>query len=518
MNAPEHFDVVVVGAGSSGATLAARLTERADRRVLLLDSGPDRPPHTAGHAAGVDRVPGRDPDRLPGDSDSRVTATPVETGASGVRTQFLRGRMVGGSSALNGAYFVRPTRADLDGWAAAGHDRWSFQQLLPALRRLESDLDLGGTELHGAAGPIPVQRHKAPLHPLTAAFFGACEAAGHPEHVDLNDGGDRGWGPVPRNVDHGGRVDTAMAYLDPVRDRPNLTIRGGWAVSDLLVDRGRVVGVQRRGPSGADEVVRADQVVLCAGALGSPVLVERAFAAMDERVTSRVRRSRELSAATTLTDVDPFVSLHPAVDLYFEPVDSIDLDAAPLVQGALHHLLDSGATAEVLAICRPYGRATGVAPQDRSLSLRVSLMTARTLARRHAGSAGGWLELRGPDRWHPQDRADLREAVRSVATFATSAPLAAVITSWHGPSPSELSSDASLDRWISQRVVVSMHAAGSATMGPAGDPGAVVDQLGRVHGVDGVRIADTSILPALPSRGPACMAIAIAEHLAPTFD
>ena len=399
---------------------------------------------------------------------------------------------------MNGAYFVRPTDTDLDRWAAAGHDRWSAAALLPAFRRLERDLDLGTTSLHGGDGPVTVQRHGAPVHPLTAAFFAVCDADGHPEHADLNDGGDRGWGLVPRNVDHLGRVDTATAYLDPVRARSNLEIRGGWTVSDLAIERGRVVGVQRRGRDGRSELVHADEVVLCAGALGSPSLVER--------------------AGIGVPMADRPVALHPAVDLHFEPVARVELEGAPLVQGALHVVLDSGGVVEVLAMCRPYGRATGAAPQHRTVSLRVSLMQARTCAQRHEGSAGGWLELRSPRRWAPQDRADLRDAIRMASGLAAAAPLATLVDTWHGPSGPTLSVDDRLDEWIAERVVVSMHAAASAPMGPAGDPGAVVDQIGRVHATGGLRIADTSILPGLPSRGPACLAIAMAEHLAPTFD
>ncbi len=501
----QHYDVVVVGAGSSGAALAARLSERSDRRVLLVDGGPDR-----STAEGSSRS--RDPDRLPGDADARVTSTPVEVGRSAHQPPLVGGQLVGGSSAVNGAYFVRPTRADLDDWAARGNDRWSFDALLPAFRRLENDLDLGATELHGAGGPIPVQRGSAPIHPVTGGFFEACSAAGHDEHLDLNDGGEQGWGLVPRNVDAGGRVDTAAAYLDPARGRPNLEIRGGWAVSELLVDRDRVVGV--RGPPSSPQFATADQIVLCAGALASPQLVERAII---QRVEQRPTRSRRPRRPTIDLDNGCSVALHPAVDLYFETVEGVDLEMSPLVQGALHHVLESGATAEVLAMCRPYGRATGAAPHDRALSLRVSLMSARTRARHHTGSAGGWLELRGPGRWVPQDRDDLREAVRSATALATSGPLSALVDTWHGPGASVVSNNDALDGWIAQRLVVSMHAAGSAPMGPD-DGRAVVDQSGRVHGLEGVRIVDTSILPGLPSRGPACIAVALAEHLAPSFD
>ena len=124
----------------------------------------------------------------------------------------------------------------------------------------------------------------------------------------------------------------------------------------------------------------------------------------------------------------------------------------------------------------PTGGPRAQHPTDRALSLRVSLMSARTRARHHAGSAGGWLELGGPARWVAQDRDDLRDAVRSATALATSGPLSALIDTWHGPAASVVANDDALDEWIAQRVVVSMHAAGSAPMGPDGDGRAVVDQ------------------------------------------
>ena len=166
------------------------------------------------------------------------------------------------------------------------------------------------------------------------------------------------------------------------------------------------------------------------------------------------------------------------MELGFEPVDGVELDESPLLQGALHQPLPSGGVVELLVTCRPYGRSTGAGLDDRTLCVRVSLMTPRTRAAMHRGAAGGWLEQRWTH-WHPQDRDDLR--------------------------------------WIASRLTLSMHAAGSAPMQGRGGRG-TVDQLGRVRGLEGLRIVDTSILPDLPSRGPAYMAVAIAEHLAPTFD
>lgn len=475
----EEFDVVVVGAGSSGATLAARLSESPERRVLVVERGPAPAPGDWPRKV-------LDPDLLPGRDDSWVERTPHAVGRSGRTVDLLAGRILGGSSAVNGAYFVRPTRADLDGWAALGNDQWSHDRVLPSMRRLESDRELGDGALHGRTGPVPVTRAAAPIHPVTDAFFAACSAGGHREQVDLNGGGGVGWGMVPRNIDERGRVSTAHAYLDP-RSRPRgLSVRGGCEVHRVVIERGRAVGVEVRGPDGSASLLRAGTVVLSAGALGSPALLRR----------SGVGPAAQLQASGVPVVID-LAGLaanganHAAIDLHYEPVGAIDVTGGPLLQGALHLELRPGVTVEVMATCRSYGAATGDDPLDPTLSLRVSPMA---------------------------DGAEhLRDAVRVVVELAHSPSFSPVVARWLGPDRATCASDQALDAWIDEHVGTSMHLCATAPMGPAADRAAVVDQDGSVHGIDGLRVVDASIIPVAPTRGPACTAVVLAEHLARTF-
>lgn len=503
MSAPDdEFDVVVVGAGSSGATLAARLSEAASRRVLVVESGPDR-------LVGSGPTWLSDPDRLPPAEDPWVFHHPMELGDGGRTAELLSGRVVGGSGAVNGAYFVRPTRADLDGWAAEGNDTWAHERVLPAFRRLESDAEFGVNPLHGGTGPMPVTRRSHPLHPVTESFFSACAATGHDPHPDLNDGIGEGWGPVPRNVDHRGRVSAATAYLDPARSRENLVLRAEVTAQRVLVDRDRVSGVEITEPDGTTSVIRAATVVLCAGAVGSPSLLWRSGIGPADQV-----RAAGVPVVVDAPGVGASGRNHPAIDLLYEPVEGVDLASGPLLQGALRSTTSAGAVVELLAMCRPYGRATGDLPGDRLLSLRVSVMSDTPMVRLARGSAGTRVIAGHLD--DAAGRAALRDAVRTADALRAS-ELSTVVATWLGPDPATVAVDTALDAWIAGHLGTSMHLCSTVPMGPESDPTAPVDQLGRLRGVDGLRVADLSILPSAPTRGPACTAVMLGEHLAPTF-
>jgi predicted dehydrogenase (TIGR03970 family) len=405
-----------------------------------------------------------------------------------------RGRVVGGSSAINGGYFVRAAPADFDGWAAAGNDLWSYEAVLPAFRRLEDDLDHGGRPVHGVGGPVPVRRPALPS-PLVDAFAAAVEALGFPPEPDKNAGGEPGWGPIPMNVVDGLRIDAATAYLAP---RPGLVVRSGVQVRRVVVERGRAVGVETD-----DGVVRAGEVVLSAGAVGSPHLL-----LLSGIGPAAVLRAAGLAVVADLPGVGAEASDHPDVWLPWTPARQLQV---PPGTPPLHSALNTG-DLELQPWLTPFPAAgTG-----EDLVLRVALQREHSRGRLVLDPADPTVLPRIEQRYLTEeaDRRRLREGVRLAVELLRAPAVAPLVARRGGPPDDVLADDAALDRWLRRSIGTAVHLAGSARMGPDGDAGAVVDQLLRVRGIEGLRVVDTSVLPTTPTRGPAATAVMLGERAA----
>ena len=445
---------------------------------------------------------------------------------------------------------MRGSRHDFDSLAKAGLTEWSFDKVLPFFVQLENDLDFGDQEGHGSGGPIPVRRPPNP-GPITRAFFAACAELGLPDKGDMNAEGS-GYGRIPFNSVDGLRVNTAMAYLNPHRDRPNLTVQGDTFVRRVVFEGTTVIGVEvERG--GTTEVIGADEVVLAAGAFKSPHLLLLSGVGPREQL-ERFR----IPVVADLTGVGQGFTDHPSVSVRYRPGRrNLHDPASPyFMEGVLQY--SSGEEGyendlQLMSTTLPLSQIMLTsAPGSNAASgvgalLRHSRRTLRSLRgvsiahllheirRKEDLSVGasimveesrGTIELQSLDP-HVQPviaanylsaSSDLRRMCQllrlGVAIVTSRAFSSAVRPTITEPGPSALVDDEALGRWARSRLSTAFHACSSCRMGVPGDPAAVVDQHGRVFGVTGLRVADTSILPTSPSAGPAATAIMVGERVA----
>lgn len=502
-----HFDVVIVGAGSAGCALAARLSENPDCSVLLLEAGAD----FVGSADGFgDRL--LDASAMVGAAKGHLANWSLDARLTATKTVVVpRGKVMGGSSTVNGGLFLRATPDDFDGWASLGNDEWSFGKVLPFLKRLEDDRDYPGGEYHGTGGPMAVARTiAAELHPLSNAFGAACAELDFAEEIDKNAPGPPGCGRLPLNIIDGVRVNAAMAYITPSRGRVNLTIKSGVTARRVVVIGARAVGIEIE-RSGAIETFYGDEIVLCAGAVMSPQLL-----LVSGIGPAIALRRHGISVIADLPGLGTHCSDHPQLFVDFKTSQEMSRRAGSgIVEVALDTVVD-GAPVALMPYLAPMAHLVpgsdasatelvfGVLLERAANTIQVSLTSEdpmdAPLIEYHA------LES-------PADRARLRGAVEIGLSILNSRSMGDL-----GIRRAMPTSAADLDSWISEHITTAVHLCSSAPMGPDNDPLAVVDQYCRVRGVEGLRVVDTSVLPTAPSRGPAATAILIGERASAFFD
>jgi choline dehydrogenase len=513
MSLSRSYDVIVVGAGSAGAVLAARLSESGSRRVLLLEAGPDY--------ANLDALP----DKL---KNGYITAADIlpsehDWGFVGRATPEAepmavpRGKVTGGSSAVNGEIFLRGIAEDFDAWAAQGNDLWSFEQVLPFYRKLERDVDFGEADYHGQSGPIPVSRWaRSEWLPPQTAFHAACVAAGFPDCPDHNAPGVWGVGAIPLNTLNGVRWSTQIAYLNHIRSRPNLTILPGCSARRVLAEGQRAVGIVAE-KSGAELLLEGGEIILSAGAIGSPhLLLLSGIGAADQVQHYGIR------SIVDLPGVGRNMRDHPHVYATWQPTATVHMDARlPRYQVALRYTAPRSQLRNDMQILM-VSFATGRVDRggDGETPVGITLQPVLNLA-------VGWGELRlqsaDPSiqphidfRYlrEPFDRQRLRDALRLCVELAEHPAFAPILGPRIAPADDVLESDAALDRWMAREVTTTNHISGTCKLGLASDPLAVVGQTGQVHGIEGLRVADASIMMDCVRANTNATAMLIGERIA----
>ena len=490
------YDVVIVGGGSAGAVLARRLSERAGRRVLLLEAG-----HAYGPWSYPSNVSSSD---TVGDATGVDWGYKTEPGWIGRSIGATRGKVLGGSSAINGAVAIRARPQDLRNWNLPG---WSHDDLMPAFQRLEESTSIDG-DVHGRDGPFPArQMTRNDVTPMQNAFIDAAVANGFKLIEDFDGPDVNGVGPYPMNIVNGVRVNTGMTYLDnEVRARPNLVIRGGDLVDRVTFEGTRATGVRLA----SGEVIGAGEVILSAGTYGSPAILLRSGIGPADDL------GRLGLAVVADLPVGRFLKDHPFYyNAYAAKPDLIGRQSPVIGAKVWTHSSSAENGDEDLHITATHLFPPDASPTGVGFVLAVALTRPLSVGRLWIDSLDPAVQPRIDLAFlsDPKDRERLLEGIRMARRIGRTPPLSGLIETELAPGP-EVESDEAILKSVKATLDTYHHPTSTARMGADSDPGAVVGLDGRVRGVTGLSVIDASIFPDAISVATNVTTIAMAEHLA----
>ena len=504
------YDIVIVGGGAAGSVLASRLAADAQTSVLVLEAGPDYP----------------DPANLPDDvkfGHTRFAEAPDSKHNWALRgtitdeqgeIHVAQGKVIGGGSSINGQAMQRGFPEDFDSWAALGNGEWSYDKVVPYFRKSERDFDIQDNYCHGTDGPIPVRRRQTgPTPAIQQAFHAACVQAGFGTTNDKNGLHPAGLGVTPSNNLDGVRVSTAMGHLNPVRHYLNLTVRGGVFARKILIKEGKAVGVEAES-GGKVFQVEAGKVVLSSGAIRSPHLLMLSGIGPEDHL-----QQFGIPVVRHLPGVGQNLMNHLSAQTTFKVKDGVTLAGhhRDAIHFALHYTAEGSSAVNDMVL-----RTSPVVDEreERVRGVRTKYlvgdvppeMAARIHCTLGLPDGSGYVRLASADPnvqpefnycylRHPNDIRRVREGLRLAAKLLESDAYKDVADYRIHPAGDILASDDALDLWIRQTVGTARHVSGTCKMGPDSDPMAVVDQYCRVKGIQGLWVADASVMPRVPRSG-----------------
>jgi choline dehydrogenase len=497
---------IVVGAGSAGAIVAARLSEQPGTQVLLIEAGPD---YESQRAVPADLL---DSKNLPGPAhDWGFNAVPVD----GRALPYARGKVVGGTSAVNAAGALWPRPQDLDAWAERGNVGWSFADIAPHLQRLETD-PAGSGPHHGHRGPIPIARYgEEELVPIQRAFRDGCLASAFAACDDHNDLSSSGVGPWPMNRIGDTRISTLLSHLNPARTRANLKIHAKTTVDRLVFDGTTVRGVRLTDGS----VEEAQCVTLSAGAIGSPAILLRSGIGPREEL-----EALGIPVVVDLPGVGARLWDHSAVPIRLVPrAGECVIGRDPRFQVMARFTAPGSSQSDDMQLVmtthldlRTMPALAAEAGVPVVAVLRVALMLPRGYGRLMLQSRDPGvqprIELNYCSDWEDERR--LMEGVRLAWKVLQSPPLSSAYLRVAGLSETTIGSDGALANYIRANIGTYCHASGTVPIGVDGDPEAALDQKCRVRGTENLFVADASVFPKVPGAVPNLTVMMIGERVA----